>query len=189
MEPKKMVVILSVTICSLFGLIVGGSYAWYAYSNAESTISGRTKKDIPTVIFAKSDSILDSNIMPIKDEDRYSYATKNSFSITLGENLKDYKANIEIALDSIKMSDELKISNYKYELLENNVTISSGSFENVGNSNHLIIMPIKLYTPSKYPTTYNYDLYIWLSDDGSVQNNLMNKAFSARVLVDSALKK
>ena len=43
--------------------------------------------------------------------------------------------------------------------------------------------------PSNYPQTYNYELYIWLKEDGTNQNNLMNKGFSAKINVSSALKK
>ena len=43
--------------------------------------------------------------------------------------------------------------------------------------------------PEIYPKTYNYELYIWLSDDGSNQNNLMNKGISAKINVVSAVKK
>ena len=44
-------------------------------------------------------------------------------------------------------------------------------------------------SPTSYPQNYNYELYIWLSDDGTNQNNLMNKGFSAKVSVNSATKK
>ena len=50
-------------------------------------------------------------------------------------------------------------------------------------------MPMKTITSETYPVTYNYDLFIWLSDDGSNQNELMNKVFSAKVNVNSATKK
>ena len=42
---------------------------------------------------------------------------------------------------------------------------------------------------NEYPTTINYDLYIWLSEGNDDQNDLMNKVFSAKVNVDSAVKK
>ena len=40
-----------------------------------------------------------------------------------------------------------------------------------------------------YPTTYNYELYIWLSDDNTNQNELMNKLFRAKININSATKK
>lgn len=173
----------------MIGIMLGISYGWYAYSNAESTINGTTIKEIPTVIFSQTEYIYSSTTMPISDEDRYNYANKNSFTVTLGENLSEYETGIEISLKDIAMSNELKIENYKYELLQDNQIISNGNFSSIGSATVLKLMPMTLMNPIKYPHTYTYDLYIWLSDDGSNQNHLMNKGFSAKVNINSAIKK
>ena len=189
MESKKTILIMSVAVSIAAVLIAGSTYAWYAYNNAETKVIGSTIKETPTTIFAKTDQILNKDIMPIYDEDRYNYASKNSFTVTFGENLRNYNSAIEINLDNIKMSEELKIANYKYELLENNIVIASGNFSEIGNNSKLTLMPMKIITGETYPITNNYDLYIWLSEDNSVQNELMNKVFSAKVNVNSAIKK
>ena len=88
------------------------------------------------------------------------------------------------------MSNELKIANFKYELLQDGKTISSGSFSELNDkSTTLSLLQPTLLTQEIYPKTYNYELYIWLSDDNTNQNNLMSKVFSAKVNVDSAAKK
>lgn len=167
----------------------GASYAWYAYSNAETTISGSTIDEAPAVIFAQDNYVLANSNMPILDEDRYSYSNMNSFNITFGSNLTKYDTAITISLTDINISDELKSVNYKYELLENEKTISTGDFSMLGDSHELVIMPSKIIDVITYPTTYVYDLLIWLSDDGTDQNYLMNKTFSAKVKVNSAMKR
>lgn len=189
MEFKKIVIILSITTVVAIGVLFGGSYAWYAYTNAETEINSRTKEEKPTVIFSQTEYLFAKETLPILDEDRYNYGNKNSFTITVGENLRDYQTGIEISLKDIAMSNELKIANYKYELLQNGVTIASGDFSNVGNAKELSLLPMTVLTPTSYPAVYNYELYIWLSDDGSNQNELMNKAFRAKVSVNSATKK
>ena len=107
-----MIILLSVTVSIMFGLLLGMSYAWYAYSNAESNIKATTKKDAPMIVFAQTEYISSTQNMPIYDEDRYRYANKNSFTVTLGENLKEYETGLEIILNEIKIADELKINNY-----------------------------------------------------------------------------
>ena len=189
MEPKKMITVLAITITILFAIIIGSSYAWYAYANAETNVSGKTTDINPTIVFTQTDEVNFKTIMPINDDDRYVYAGRNSFTITIDENLKDYSKGIEIALNNIKMSDELKITNYKYELLENNISISSGNFSNIGNNNKIILKPMSELNVVTYPTTYNYDLLIWLSEDGTNQNDLMNKSFSAKININSAIKR
>ena len=189
MEFKKFIIVLSITMTIMVGLMCSISYGWYAYANAETHVEGTTLKDIPTVIFTQTDHIFSANRPPIYDKDRYNYAYKNSFIITIGENLKNYQTGIEISLKDIMMSNELKNSNYKYELVEDGKTISSGNFKDIGNSTVLNIKPMTVLTPTTYPETYTYDFYLWLSEDESNQNNLMNKAFSAKINVNSAVKK
>ena len=46
-----------------------------------------------------------------------------------------------------------------------------------------------IMTPDNYPYTYVYELYIWLSEDDTNQNDLMNKSFGAKIDVNSAVKK
>lgn len=189
LEFKKIIIILSITVTIMISLMFGVSYGWYAYSNAESRVAGSTIKEAPTVIFSQTEYIYSNQITPIYDEDRYNYANKNSFSITLGTNLELYETGLEISLKDIAISSELKIPNYKYELLQDGNIISSGDFSTIGSATTLTLQPMTLMKPTSYPYTYNYELYIWLSEDETNQNALMNKGFSAKVSVNSAIKK
>ncbi len=189
MEFKKTIIVLTITFTIIMLAMMGVSYGWYAYSNAESDIKGTTIEKTPTTIFSQTEYLRTSQTTPIYDEDRYVYANKNSFTVTIDEESKDYLTAIEITLDNINMSSELKIPNYKYELLQDGLTIASGDFSTIENSQTLKILPTTIITPKSYPYTYNYELLIWLSDDGTNQNNLMNKKFSAKINVNTAMKK
>lgn len=189
MEFKKILIVLSIAITVTIGIMFGVSYGWYAYSSAQTNIKGSTIKEIPTVIFTNSENIVTNSIMPIYDEDRYNYAQKNIFTVTIGENLQEYETGIEIYLKDIKISEELKITDYKYELLQDSKIVSSGNFSGLGMSNNMNIMPMTILKPNTYPQTYTYELYIWLSENDTDQNYLMNKIFNAKVNVNSAIKK
>ena len=189
MEFKKLIILLSITLSIMLGVLLGISYGWYAYSNAESNVQANTIKEAPTIVFSQTEYITSTQNMPIYDEDRYKYANKNSFTVTLGENLKDYETGLEIILNNISISEELKISNYKYELLQNKEIISSGDFSTIGNLTSITLLPMSIMTPTNYPYTYVYELYIWLSEDETNQNNLMNKNFGAKIDINSAIKK
>ena len=184
-----MIILLSITVSIMLGVLMGISYGWYAYSNAESNINASTLKEAPTVVFAQTEYITSTQNMPIYDEDRYRYANKNSFTVTLGENLLEYETGLEIILNNINIANELKIKNYKYELLQNKKVISSGDFSAIGNNTSIKLLPMTIMTPENYPYTYVYELYIWLSEDDTNQNDLMNKSFGAKIDVNSAVKK
>ena len=189
MEFRKIIILLSVTVSIMLGVLLGVSYGWYAYANAESSIIGSTIKEAPMIVFAQTENIIVKQNMPIYDEDKYLYGNKNSFTITLGKNLENYETGIEIVLNDIKMDESLKIENYKYELLENKQVISSGNFSQLGENTQIKLIPLTIMTPEVYPYTYAYELYIWLSEDNTNQNELMNKQFGAAINVNSAIKK
>lgn len=184
-----MIILLSVTISIMFGILLGVSYGWYAYANAESNIKSNTLKEAPTIVFAQTEYITSTQNMPIYDEDRYRYGNRNSFTITLGKNLQEYETGIEITLDNIKIEEDLKIENYKYELLENKKVISNGNFSNIGDTTTIKLLPMTIMTPNSYPSTYVYEFYVWLSEDETNQNDLMNKKFGAKLNITSAVKK
>ena len=184
-----MIILLSITVSIMFGVLLGISYGWYAYSSAQTKIIASTIKEVPTVLFTQTEYISSTQNMPIYDEDRYKYANKNSFTVTLGENLNKYQTGLEIILNDINIANELKIKNYKYELLENQRIIASGDFSNIGESTSIELLPMTIINPVAYPATYMYELYIWLSEDETNQNELMNKNFGAKIDVNSPIKK
>ncbi len=189
MEFKKLVIVLSITLSMVVAMMFGVSYGWYAYANAETKVTATTAKNAPTVMFKQTEYINAVKMMPILDEDRYKYANKNSFTVTVGENLSKYQVGVEISLKDIKMSEELKIANYKYELLQDGEVVKKGNFDITGEIGTLPLMPMTVLKPQEYPKTYTYEFYVWLSDDGTNQNYLMNKGFSAKININSATKK
>lgn len=189
MEFKRLIVVLTIAIFVTFGSMLGASYAWYAYENAEISLFGSTIKEAPTVIFSQTEYISSSLNAPIMDEDKENFANVNAFTITFGNNLEKYETAISIVLDEIYMDDALKISNYKYELVGNNETIIKGDFSMLGDNHEIVLLPNTVMDIANYPQTNTYELYIWLSEDGTNQNELMNKNFSGRVKINSASKK
>ena len=41
----------------MFGLLLGISYGWYAYSNAETNVKANTIKETPTIVFSQTEYI------------------------------------------------------------------------------------------------------------------------------------
>ena len=189
MEFKRLIIVLCITLIITFSSMLGASYAWYAYENAEISLFGSTIKEAPTVIFSQTEYISSSINTPIYDKDKENFANVNAFTITFGTNLEKYETAISIVLDEIYIDEALKIENYKYELVQNNETIASGNFSGLGTNQEMVLLPNTIMEIANYPETYTYELYIWLSEDGTNQNHLMNKNFSGRIIINSALKK
>ena len=189
MEFKRLIVVLTISLFVTFSSMLGASYAWYAYENAEISLFGATIKEAPTVIFSQTEYISTSLNTPIYDKDKENFANTNAFTITFGNNLEKYETAISIVLDEIYIDEALKIANYKYELVGNDETIAAGDFSTLGDNRQIVLMPSTIIEVPSYPQTYTYELYIWLSEDETDQNHLMNKSFSGRIKINSASKK
>ena len=72
------------------------------------------------------------------------------------------------------------------QLLENGTVIATKTGEDIGTNTTLTLKSMSSITVG---TTYNYELRVWLNETGVSQNSLMNKKFSGRIEVSSALKK
>ena len=93
----------------------------------------------------------------------------------------------------ISIDDELKISDFKYDLNCNNgsttTTLKSGTGVDFTSSD------ITLGTLSTSDNTFNVNnsytctLRIWLNESGADQNSLMNKHFSSLIKVESMYRK
>ncbi len=188
MNTKKNYIVMSLAILAIGFSLIGVTFAWYSYSNAEGRASGSGISEKPSVVFAGTEYIDVSNIMPILDEDRYNYGERNSFVVTVPATLEKYEISIQINLVDISISDELKIDDMKYELLQNDIIVSSGDFSSL-EGNVLSILPNQIINVPNYPYSYNYRLIIWLSDNDGDQNYLMDKELRAKINVISAVKK
>ncbi len=188
MNTKRDYLVMSLAILAIGFSLVGGTFAWYSYSNARGSAEGSGISEKPSVVFAQTEYINLSNIMPILDEDRYNYGEKNSFIVTVPDTLKRYEISMEINLVDINISDELMTSDFKFELLQDDIIVSSGNFNSL-EGNTFVLLPNEVLNIPSYPYSYNYKLIIWLSENESDQNNLMNKELKARINVISAVKK
>lgn len=94
-------------------------------------------------------------------------------------------AKYTILLQDITIDEKLKNSSFKWQLLKDETSVAIGDFASIGNST-----TIDLYTTSlvlNATDADNYELRVWLHETGEVQNDLMDKPFSATVAIKTFL--
>ena len=186
MESKKLMVVLTLTVIILVMVSLGASFAWYSFSNSGTNFQTSTANDDVTVTYTQDEYINTVTGVPITDDEIETKASKNQFSVLAGTNLTGYQVAIQIMLTDITIDDALKVDDFKYQLLENNQVIASGTGTTIGDNTTLIIKEQGNITVG---TTYNYELRVWLAETGVSQNELMGKSFSAQVKIASTMKK
>lgn len=179
-----MVIITIITI-GVFALSLTASYAWYTYSGGATDWDSLTSEVDLNVIYAQSQIITTTTSLPIKDEEREKYAEANIFTVSAPKELYDHQIALTISLINIKINEELKSKDFKYELLQDNVVISSGTGQDFTEKTKVLKENLEI-NPIK---TYTFKLIIWLSETNENQNNLMNKSFQAQIQIDSVAKK
>lgn len=187
MSYKRMMIILSVAMIMIILCLFGASYAYYALSNASTSFSTTTSDDDVEVVYAQSQYINTTTGVPIASADVAEKSSKSTFSaIAPSATLSGYQVAIQIDLVDIVLASELQISDFKMQLLENGTVIATKTGEDIGTNTTLTLKSMSSITVG---TTYNYELRVWLNETGVSQNSLMNKKFSGRIEVSSALKK
>lgn len=203
MKFKKLISIFSFTVFIIFLVALVGTYAYYNTSGGNvKTVTGNVSNAISTV-FSNSDSIDFNTGVPISEDEINNMASKTSFTLIPNNDvIDDYDISTDIVLSNIVIDDELKVSDFKYRLecvhsVTGNSQIFNGDFLNLSSNSYVIASMSTLDSDNNLfyidkDTNYqNYSctLYLWLSDSGDNQNDLMGKHFGANIGVNSIMKK
>ena len=185
MSFRKYLLIATILIIITFGLILGASYAWYTVSGGSTDFKSVTTEADLNIIYAQDKIVKTTTGIPINDSLKEKLADANVFTVSSPEELKDYNIIITIYLINIKIDKELQSKSFKYELLQDNQVIASGTGLDLTEKAKTLKDNIEI-DPTK---TYTYTLRVWLSETGESQNDLMNKNFQGQIQVDSIAKR
>lgn len=191
MELKKTFIVFFAYIVVIFGLMLTTSYAWYSFANGSTTfdaVTGNRDRDI-VVTFDSSSNISTTTAIPINSSDSSVfplYADKNTFTVDVTNFANNGKAAIEVKIQDISFTDAdgnatdaLKDANFKYSFLYNNSEIASGNFEGF-TGNELILENNLSITKD---SINNFELRLWIEDNGGDQSNMENKTFTGTIAV------
>lgn len=185
MSLRKYLFVATIIIIITFCFILGSSYAWYTVSGGSTDFKSVTTEADLNIIYAQDKIVKTTTSIPINDSMKERLADSNVFTVSVPEELKDYRISLRISLINITIDEELKNKAFKYELLQDNNIISSGNGLDFIEKAVILKNNIEI-DPTK---TYTFSLRIWLSETGESQNDLMNKNFQGQIQVDSIAKR
>ena len=173
----------------LVSLAFGVSYAYFTLTvtGNDSVNETRITTGTLSINYSYGDTINNSNIMLIDDTDKLTRAESISFSIT------NTSANLNgaylVYLDDLTISNNLKSTDFKWELVKNGTATFAGDFSTAVTGTPLTLTSMALTngTLSPIPQTISYGntdnlvLRIWLSKTQADQNALLGGSFSAKV--------
>lgn len=175
---KKLVTIFSLTVLIITIILIGASFAWYATNSKTRIEIESLGEDAMKISFEETDMISINNAIPINDSISDQNASINRFNTNLGQMSINTIFNIKIV--DINIASELKIANFKYELLKDNIVISTGNFLDIGSDTEKTLFTQNIVSGTESQTS-SWVLKLWLSEDNNSQNSLMNKSFSGKI--------
>ncbi len=179
MKYKKLLFVMIIVIISGFSLMLATSYAWYSFINGSTTFDAVTSDKDVDVRFIKGEYINNTVAVPIASADVDRYSDKHQFVVRVRNNKESNQILLKISLIDIAMSEALRNTNFVVDLYHQGskvATVNGSSLAISGATTKL------LHTVTLDSTVdNNFEVRVYLLDNGSDQSTLMNKSFSAKI--------
>ena len=184
-----MLGIISIVIIVVFSMMLTTSYAWYSFENASTSFQGMTNNDDIIINYQHGEYINTMIALPISSSDIDEYADKNNFSIEVKNNEKDIDIAVNVSLVDITIDSVLRNANFKVDMYYQGEKWSSAQGNTIGTGG-ATTLTFKNITTGKSTIILDndisnlFEIRVYLLDDGSNQNTLMNRTFQAKIQVD-----
>lgn len=153
---------------------VGVTFAWYQMENTGTNLQ-ITSEEI-RVNYTSTNTIRNSVGIPIVDSDVSTKADKCTLIVDVEKMMEGYNYLFELSFKDIMMDDALKISDFKWEVLKNGISVATGDFSSLSSTSYLLYSEVFSFVQEN-----QYEVRVWLRDTGISQNELMGKSFQAKV--------
>ena len=200
MKFKNIIIISVITIFVVFIAMFGTSYAYYV--SGEGAEMEVTTGDIDTVavIFNQDQYINFNTGIPLMEHQVEEYANKAIFTLVPNNKLEGYEIAVTISLTDLHIDEELKVSDFKYNLSCNDGTkdiiLTPSSMgtgldftDEVIKSDELVLGSLLSTDNFNVNNTYTCNLMMYLAENNMDQNNLMNKHFSGYIKVNTIFRR
>lgn len=199
MKFSKFILVLVIASVAVLSLVLGLTYAFYTSNDGVNTNVTTSNEDPRLVVTFNQSQYINFNVgIPIPDNMVDTQASKSIFTINPdGTKLANKDVAITVSLVNLSIDNELKISDFKYDLICNDGTddieLSTGTGESFTSevlSNSLLPLGSLSTSTNTFDATKDYTctFRLWLHETGNEQNSLMGKNFSGVLKVSSAYK-
>lgn len=175
---------LCIFALSLFVLSFSVSYSFFTtvpQINSPDKATSLVTTDYLDYDFGTTEYINNENMTLLRAENVATEADKTVFNIARKAGSK-YDIKYNIYLTELNISDNLKSEDFKWDLLQNGVSIYSGNFV-AAKSNETFRLTAESLEINN-DASKSYELRIWLEESGVDQSSLLDGTFNAKVAID-----
>ncbi len=183
MKYKKLLFTILVVVMVMFTLMLATSYAWYSFNTGATTFDAVTSNKDVDVHFIKGEFINDTVAVPIESRDVDQYSDKHQFIVRTKNNRDNNEVLLNVSLVDIAIDDSLKVSDFKVELYYQGSLVSLVTGEQLASDGDDTKL-LKTVTLNK-DIDNNFEVRVYILDNGKDQSNLMNLNFSAKIQAEA----
>ena len=182
MSLKKLLGIISVVIIVVFSMMLTTSYAWYSFENASTVFEGMTSNDDVIISYQHGEYINTNIAVPITSTQIDKYSEKNNFSIKVKDSSIESEYLVTISLVDISIDAALQNTNFKVDFYHQSTKVGTyaGNAIGVSGATTKTLGTVTLDNDM----INNFELRIYILDDGTNQSTMMNKTFQAKIKID-----
>ena len=177
MKYKKLLFVIIIIIGVMFSLMLATSYAWYSFSAGSTTFNAVTSDKDVDVRFIKGEYINNTLAVPISNSEIDQYSDKHQFIVRTKNNKENNQILLKISL--VDIDTNLNDKSFYVELYYQGEKVSTvtGNQLSVNGEKTKLLKTVEL----EDDVDNNFEVRVYLLDNGSEQNTLMKKNFSAKI--------
>ena len=163
----------------MFSLMLATSYAWYSFSAGSTTFNAVTSDKDVDVRFIKGEYINNILAVPISNSEIDQYSDKHQFIVRTKNNKENNQILLKISLVDIDIDTNLRVESFYVDLYYQGEKVSTvtGNQLSVNGEKTKLLKTVEL----EDDVDNNFEVRVYLLDNGSEQNTLMKKKFSAKI--------
>lgn len=177
MKFKKLLLVISVIIICMFGLMLTTSYAWYSFENASTYFETVTKTEDIYVSYQDGEYINTDIAVPVSSEQIDKYSSKNNFNIKV---VGTGDIMIGVSLIDVSIDSALNKESFVIDLFYQGSKIDTINGSKIETGTDIVFENVLL----KDKVSNQFEVRVYILDDGTNQNDMMKKVFSAKVKID-----
>ena len=177
MSFKKLLLVITIIIVSMFALMLTTSYAWYSFEKGSTTFEAVTEAEDIFVSYQDGEYINTDIAVPVNNEQIDKYASKNNFNIKV---TGEAEVLIGVSLMDVTIEEELRNKSFVVDLFYQGSKVDSINGEKIVSGTDILFENVLLNNNA----SNQFEIRMYILDDGTNQNLMMNRVFSAKVKVD-----
>ncbi len=175
-KEDQLSFVLLIVMAIVIPIILAISYGYIQAknNNEEFEISN---ENVEIELITENEYISATDLSLIESNNISKDSKKHQFKVVTGPNEQYISYNL--SLSDLTISSNLRVSDFKWQLLRGDTTISNGTFKGITENNMNLAKNLQI----DKNTIDDFELRIWLEKTDNDQQKLLNGTFSAKLLL------